>query len=90
MLKKSERDIRQELHDDPRSIDSQLQEFYYDKNSPWHAAYLNPEDPQHEEAIQRVSILAEAKFDNQPYAPEVMPVVNSTGTPNAEQLKTIV
>jgi len=78
MLKKTEQELRQELYDDPRGITAQLQEIYHDEKSPWHKAYLNSGDPRHDEAIQRVSILSEAKYDNQPYNPEVMPVVTKT------------
>ncbi len=81
----SEREIRRELYNDNRTVEQQVSDILNGHDEKWSKAYFDNNHPQHREAVQRVSILAEAKFDNQPHAPEVMPLITRTGSGNIQQ-----
>lgn len=84
LLKKTEQEIRQELYDDPKGVTAQLESIYHNKDDRWSKAYWNKDDPQHEEAVQRVSILAAAKIPGSRV--EVMPVITSS-EPNEHEVE---
>jgi len=77
LSQKTEDEIRQALYDDPRTVTEQLESIFHDKTSKWHQAYFNSRDPQHDEAVQRVQILAAAKHPGMEVEP--MPVITHTG-----------
>jgi len=85
LLERDEKGMRVDLYEDPRSVTQQLQDIFYRRDEKWSAAYWDREHPQHSEAVQRVTILSEAKFDGKLHAPEVFPVVSQSGETNAKQ-----
>lgn len=81
----SEREIRQELYDDNRTVEQQIKDILNGHDEKWSKAYFDCNHALHREAVQRVSILAEAKFDSAPHAPEIMPIITRTGGGNMQQ-----
>jgi hypothetical protein len=77
--------IRQSLHDDSRTVDDQIKDILNGHDEKWSKAYFDGGHPQHREAVKRVSILSEAKFDGALHAPEVMPLVTRSAAPNMRQ-----
>lgn len=85
LTESSEQAIRQALYDDPRDVDQQIKDILNGHDEKWSSPYFDGGHPQHREAVQRVSILSEAKFDSQPHAPEIMPITTKTGEANMRQ-----
>ena len=85
LLERDEKGMRIDMYEDKRSVTQQLQDIFNGHDEKWSKAYFNGSDPQHNEAVQRVTILSEAKYDGKLHAQEVFPVVSQTGEPNAKQ-----
>lgn len=85
LMESSEQSIRQALYDDPRDVDQQIKDILNGHDEKWSKAYFDGGHAMHREAVQRMSILSEAKFDSQPHAPEIMPITTKTGEANMKQ-----
>lgn len=82
LLELNEQRARQELYDDPRSIDVQVRDILNGHDPRWSKPYFDSGHHLHSEAVRRMEILSEARYGDQPYMKEVMPIVSQTVAKN--------
>lgn len=85
LMESNEQSIRQALYDDPRDVDQQIKDILNGHDEKWSKPYFDGGHPLHREAVTRMNFLSEAKFDNQPHAPEIFPTITKTGEANMKQ-----
>lgn len=79
LLELNEQRARQELYDDPRSIDQQVRDILGGHDPRWSKPYFDSGHHLHSEAVRRMEILNEARYGDNPYMQEVMPIVTNSG-----------
>lgn len=74
----SEQEIRRELYNDPREIDAQIKDILHNNDPKWSKPYWDPNHPLHNEAVERMSMLSDAKYDGKVHEKETWPIKTRT------------
>lgn len=63
----------------PEKIDGTLETIYLNKDHEYHKAYFQNDHPLHAKVVGIVETLSRMKIGDEPFAPEVMPVISKLG-----------